>query len=670
MTADGRPYLVMEYVDGVPITEHCRVRGLPVRERLALVQTVCRAVEFAHQHLVVHRDLKPGNVLVTPDGQVKLLDFGVAKVLGDASHVRPGAEPPTLLALTPAYAAPEQFRRGRVTTATDVYGLGALAYELVAGRRPHALDGLSLGEAERVVSETEPAPPVGGRRLTDLDHVLLTALRADSSARYATPGAFADDIQRVLDGKPVRARTPTTTYRLARFVRRHRARVAAGTVAAAALLATTVVAVQQARAAGAQARRAEAARALSEATTARAQRINRFLQGVLATANPSWYIASAEKGPTVTVLRALELAAERMERDLADDPETRADIHHTLGDTYHALGRYASASRHFERSLVLRERVFRAPHPKIADALFYAAVARSYTGDWDAVDSLYGAALAMQRQRDEGNNLPYLLEGIGALRADAGDYRGSLALYQEMLAVVRARHPDDHYARTAGERQVANAYLRLGERRRAWPLARSAARRHDNAGVVSLLAALTAADGDLARADSLYRAATALASSDPRPLLRVTPRIERVWAVLIPQARWAEARAELDTLAPLVRDAYQRRPGYANVVARTDALAALVAAGEGRTAAAERDARRALAAVERIRAAPRRYVPAWEEWILARSALGHAHLAAGRVDAARQLARENLRAVEASGLRDALAERVRADARAAGLTPR
>ena len=474
LTPDGRPYLVMEYVEGLAITDHCAVRRLDLAARIALLRDVCAAVDYAHRHLVVHRDIKPSNVLVTTDGAVKLLDFGVAKVLDPEGGGGDDVAARTNPALTPAYAAPEQLRRERVTTAADVWGLGVLAYELLTGVRPHRLDGLSAAAAERVICTVIPlAPSLAARRgeqalahppSGDLDAVILKALRVEPAARYATAMAFAEDLAAALEGRPVRARAPTASYRAVRFVNRNRASVFAASVAVVALLATTIVAVRQARAARALAARVERERAAADTAGARARRINRFLQDVLATANPSWYVTSREKGPDVTVLRALEHAASRMSRDLADDPETRADIHHTLGDTYAALGRTEEMARHFDSSLAIRERIFRPPHPKIADARYYAWRAATDRGQWDRAYELLQSALAMQRARDEGNNLPYMLETVASSAIRRGEYRRAAALAQESIDLFAARYDSTHPGHIGSEIVLANALLYQGLR--------------------------------------------------------------------------------------------------------------------------------------------------------------------------------------------------------------
>lgn len=256
LTAGGRPYLVMEYVEGTPIDRYCDERRLGIRERLLLFTAVCEAVRYAHQNLVVHRDLKPGNILVTADGRPKLLDFGVAKLLAAEDEgetlTRTGWLP-----MTPDYASPEQVRGDPVTTASDVYGLGAVLYELLSGHRPHRFARKPATEVLRVVSEVEPLPPSAAvaavqegegeegradrstpeavgrardadprvleRRLRgDLDTIVLKALRKEPERRYAGAGDLAADLERYLEGRPVTARPDTLAYRASRFVRRHR----------------------------------------------------------------------------------------------------------------------------------------------------------------------------------------------------------------------------------------------------------------------------------------------------------------------------------------------------------------------------------------------------------------------------------------------------------------
>src|SRR5215469_9479195 len=241
ITTDGSPYLVMEYVDGVPIDECCRENGLALNQRLKLFCTVCAAVAYAHKNLVVHRDIKPANILVTREGVPKLLDFGIAKLLDHESQA------PTLTrtaerVLTPEYASPEQIRGDSVTTSTDVYGLGVLLYELLAGSRPFQLQTQNPLEAMRIICDESPEPPSERisahsespnskiRLHNDLDHIVLMALRKEPERRYATAAQLSTDIRAFLNGLPVAARTGTFRYRSAKFVRRHKTAVAAGVI--------------------------------------------------------------------------------------------------------------------------------------------------------------------------------------------------------------------------------------------------------------------------------------------------------------------------------------------------------------------------------------------------------------------------------------------------------
>jgi tetratricopeptide (TPR) repeat protein len=251
-TSTGTPFLVMEAIDGRPITEFCDARKLGIEARLRLFLDVCRAVHSAHTRLVVHRDLKPSNILVDSDGEVKLLDFGIAKLLGnEPGETLTGAGE---MLLTPDYASPEQLRDEPVTTATDVYSLGAVLFELLTGRKAHQFARRTITEMTRVICETpvaapsEVVPPRLARALRgDLDNIVLTALRKEPARRYASAEQFAEDVRRHLDGRPVSARADSWRYRAGKFIRRNRAGVAAGVLLVLTLVAGIVATLWQAR---------------------------------------------------------------------------------------------------------------------------------------------------------------------------------------------------------------------------------------------------------------------------------------------------------------------------------------------------------------------------------------------------------------------------------------
>lgn len=299
VTPDGQPYIVMEYVEGEPISRWADQRRLSVRQRLLLFLQVCRAVQYAHQGLVVHRDLKPGNILVTSDGQVKLLDFGIAKLLAtDEGFEASPATAADTRAFTPDYASPEQVLGHPVGTPSDVYSLGVVLFELLTGSRPFDLRGKSAIEAERLLSEATPSKPSAvlnearldalGERSTrrgrarlegDLDAIVLMALRKEPERRYGSVEHLARDIGHYLDGLPVTARPESFGYRLRKLVRRHRAEAAAlglaGLFLIGGLIATTL-----------KAREAERERAL-------ATEVKGFLTTMLVAANPaSWAVMS------------------------------------------------------------------------------------------------------------------------------------------------------------------------------------------------------------------------------------------------------------------------------------------------------------------------------------------------------------------------------------------
>jgi tetratricopeptide (TPR) repeat protein len=254
-TTEGIPYLVMEYVEGVPITQYVQAKALSIPDRLRLMQSVCSAVLYAHHSLVIHRDLKPANILVTPEGTVKLLDFGVAKLV-DPSVV--ASAHTSEMMMTPDYASPEQIRGQPVTTASDVYSLGVVLYEVLTGERPYRITSSNWLDLERVVCNTEPRKPSvleslpsrTRRRLAgDLDNIVMMAMRKDVARRYGSAEQLSEDIRRHLQGLPIQARRDTLMYRGGKFLRRNQWAVTAAFVVAASLVTGTVIAVRQARAA-------------------------------------------------------------------------------------------------------------------------------------------------------------------------------------------------------------------------------------------------------------------------------------------------------------------------------------------------------------------------------------------------------------------------------------
>ena len=431
--ADGTPYVVMELADGAPITEHADAAGLNVEARVRLFVRVCQAVAYAHQRLVVHRDLKPSNVFVTPDGRPKLLDFGIAKLLGDApGDSLAGALTRTQAALTPSYAAPEQLTRGEVTTATDVYALGVMLYEVLAGQRPYSLADTTAAEAERIVCETPPpapsavAPADRARQLRgDLDVIVLKALAKEPERRYASAEALAADLERFLDGVPVEARPPTARYRASRFVRRHRLGVAAAALVAVALAGGAGVALWQ------------AAQARAEAD--KAQAVNDFLVGLLGAADPT------AEGRDVRVASLLDQAAADLDSAFADQPDVEATMRMTLGETYYQLGLYDEAEAQVRRALALREPLFGTRHPDVVRSQTELGFLWVQQDRLDPADSLLTLALASARTfRGEDALLATVLSSLGSVRYWQGDQQAALDFnLQAAQAMERADEPDE-----------------------------------------------------------------------------------------------------------------------------------------------------------------------------------------------------------------------------------
>lgn len=498
-TEDGRPYLVMEYVEGRPIDVYCDESRLAVRERLEHFLTVAEALRHAHRNLVVHRDLKPSNILVSRAGEVKLLDFGIAKLLaegeqgsGTGPYTRAGTLP-----MTPEYATPEHVKGESVTAASDIYQLGLLLYELLTGRRAHALTGRTPGEIERVICEEEPprpstvvtravrapTPNIDGtrsaeslaraRRTTpdrlrkrlrgDLDAIVLQALRREPERRYSSVEALLEDVRRHLARRPVRARGESRAYRARKFVRRNRWGVAAVAVVLS-LLAGYAVTISV------QAGQIRAALAVAELERAKAEEVSGFLMGLFEATRPE-----RARGEEVTAQDLLAQGVERAE-ELGDAPEVRARMLAVIGKTYHRLGMYDEAQELYERSLALRQEHLGPTDAQIAEGLNDLGVLLKDRADYAAAEPLLRRAIAMRREvlGDEHVDLAVSLDELGRLLDARGDHAGAEPLFREGLAMRRRLLGNEHHE-TASSLNSVGLVLRVqGDTEGAEPLFREA----------------------------------------------------------------------------------------------------------------------------------------------------------------------------------------------------
>lgn len=556
LTDDGRPYFAMEYVDGVPLDEYCDTNDCTVEERIRLVVTVCDAVQYAHRRPLVHRDLKPSNILVTDEGVVKLLDFGIAKVLSDDGAPAAGTLTQTGHAvMTPAYAAPEQLRRGPVTTATDVYALGVVLYELLAGRRPHDLSGCTPAEIERTVCEQPPdppsavAPPERRRALRgDLDVIVMKALRTEPERRYASADQLADDLERYRKGRPVAARPDTAGYRARTFVRRHRRGVTAaiGVITLiAALMGFYTVQLAQ-----------ERDRAQVEAATA-AQVVD-FLQDVFESSDPTQAM-----GDTVPVATVLERGVRRIDTELETQPAVQARLLDVIGEVYLNLGRFDEAQPLLERSLDVRREMFGERHADVAQSMDHLALLHERRGEYEEAERLNRTALSLRRALygTEHPDVAESLNRLAGLLMHKGAFAAAEPLYRESLATRQRLLGDDHSEVAISRSDLALLLNRRGQFEEAETLARRAlavhrrnydAKPHPNvAATLSVLGTILENREHYDDAEAVYREAlaTSRALHGDAPHPQIAADLDNLASLLRIQGRPAAAE-------PLLREAH------------------------------------------------------------------------------------------------------------------
>ena len=525
VTPDGLPWFAMEYVEGVPIDRHCEEHRVPIEHRLEIFCRVCAAVQYAHRNLVVHRDLKPANILVSADGAVKLLDFGIAKLLG--GEITSTSAVLTFTGervMTPLYASPEQVRGEPVSTASDVYALGVLLYKLLVGCHPYRLSSWQPHEVARAILEQEPERPsasvlrapdsdwpgampehvaaergTGSAKLRrqlrgDLDAIALKAMEKDPRRRYGSVEQLEADVRRHLSGLPVTARPPSRIYQATRFVRRHR--IGAAVTAGGTLLVlgfTVVTAVQSVRI------RAYAERIVLERQ--RATGVSRYLIELVQTGTPS----SADR--VVTLREILDSATARIEQQATGRPEQSAEpmfemarwyhrlgLHdkarslveaslalqrsiqptrdrdvaeslHLLGAIFLAQGQLAPAEKSYAEALTLRRRELGSRHGDVARTLVGLASVRRTQRRLSEAESLAREAMAIDEslQGDVAADLAESASTLARVLLDKGDHRGAERLFRRALAIQRGTHGEEHADVARSVLDLAAALNRAGE---------------------------------------------------------------------------------------------------------------------------------------------------------------------------------------------------------------
>ncbi len=477
MTDDGRPFLVMPLIEGLPITDYCDRQALPISDRLKLFREVCQAVQYAHQNLVVHRDLKPSNILVSPDGQVHLLDFGIAKLLS-SEEPELGLTRSQQRLMTPEHASPEQIRGQSITLATDTYGLGILLYELLTGRRPFTGAELSSAQLETAICEIEPAAPssvvrpAGGgtdgaelaaarrlrperwRRLLlgDLDTIVGQALRKDPERRYGTAEELSEDIRRHLEGEPVRARPDTIRYRAGRFVQRHRWGVVAVTALVLLGLAFTITTLLQSRALAEERDQARLERNSAE-------QVSGVLVELFELANPT----QTPDGKSMRVDELLERYSDRVIDELADQPAVQARLRHVLGIAHRAHSQFESSRQLLGRALAQRRELGGADDLEGLSIAHDLAKLEAAAGDPEVAEDLLRQSLANHRRLlgMQGEAVAQCLQDLAmVLPATAEE---TSVLLEDALALRRELEPTPGLATASNLNSLA--ILRLEQSR-------------------------------------------------------------------------------------------------------------------------------------------------------------------------------------------------------------
>jgi len=491
-TADGIPYLVIEYVEGVSITEFCRREELTLKTRLELFEQVLEAVIYAHRNLVVHRDLKPSNILVTSEGQTKLLDFGIAKLLA------PGFEDdPTLTEdrlATPRYASPEQLTGAASTTASDVYTLGILLYQLLTGRRPWEISVRNPGDLQRLL-EAVPRPPsevVRGegpkpegllsakkrkdlaREFTgDLDAIVLKALRKDPKDRYGSVEDFLEDLQLYHQGQAVTALRGSRRYRARKFLRRNRVRIAVSAAFAMILMLSFLDTIRQARQIARERDIAQEERLEADVERRRAEQVTQLLVEVFGASQPE-----QARGEIPSARTLLDRGRERLQGELSDQPQLRATLKRTIGIAYRNLGLWQEAEPLLRSALATHRRLSGESHSETVRSLSQLGILLHAQGRYEEAESLHREALQTMKAQAPWPKAEHAasLENLGTVLRESGAYDEAVTAQTSAIRLFREIWGPRHERTFSAQGGLAEIYRRRGQLPEAEALLRQALR--------------------------------------------------------------------------------------------------------------------------------------------------------------------------------------------------